>query len=1155
MTRQRPTRHNKGFDLTPTMSTKSPRRNSTRDNSPSKTPKLSPTAHRKSISGDSLPPRHLKSPPKSGRKSSASHTMTKLQTKAAQDERKKKTAPAPEKVPELPKLTESGLRIVDMSGQGMTSVPSSLINSKDIGHLILSSNNLRSLPPEIKQMTTLEKLDLSKNGLKCSNSNDFSGLPQDMALLTNLTELNISECNLPFVPPAIFKISSLKVLDLSRNKVNILLPDIGQLKQLTKLSLQQTNITSLPPELAYCQDLEEIYLWGNTIETLPETLPEMPRLRVLALNYRSFCSVVDTPYMENLLRKGQIKSEHIPSVVFELPAIQILDLESTKLNTLPEISNTQLQEFYLSNNFLQTIPPGIFKLRQLRLLDLSHNLLTELTDSIGDLVGLKVLRLANNSLEVIPATLGNLSLLEELNLAKNRIKVLPREIKDLKALKILILETNRLEVLPEEVCGLTQLHTLDLTSNEIRSLPIHLFQLTNLTKAHCFHQMTKSGLWLYKNPLEQPPPEVWRTQRPEHIFEYLKKLLIMNTVNLQRQKIEVLGETQSGKTSLVQSMTQRKSMLTGGLRDRTRLVQHTKWETENKVKFAIHDFGGDNTYQMLYKTFLDSTSLKLIVYNAATFSEKHFYHAVGQWLDLLSTCTPGAVVKIIGTHVDQLNFEEDDDETKTFFSSEHELKLLSAASVDLDGEEENDAFSESVNDQNSTRITSTPLVPDPPHHELVRDMVARHLSQQEEQYQQQLKIIEKDIAKLEKSGSSELTDIEEAALKMLRVRQQKIKDILLHPLRILPGVASVSSADTLEGILPLIDELEHIAIDKSLFPHAQSPVPGRWKRFGAVIKQSKGFYVYWEDMEVTAHKFDIQGDELKECIKYLHNTDEVLWYDQLPGLSEIVFHKPRFLVEIFASLFRHDIAEFLQYENKVFLSRGRLKLHQFQDTANLFIQTGQISRPLLNCLWFDLNLNNDSVAELLELLPLFDICFAVPEPDVPTGPLYARPLLVLPWYNRDTDTSPLQEVWPKVSGHKELAVIYEFEFHFPPEIFSSVSVQLQDVVDERMDWKDHIYACSETEKLLLQHSTQGSTTLLTVLVRGPEFAGVQDFMEELVDMINTLLLKYPGLYWKLTIPMGASSLQLLKLGDNDGAKNYTPGRRGSRLIKPMSFKS
>ena len=47
--------------------------------------------------------------------------------------------------------------------------------------MILSSNNLRSLPVEIKKMKSLEKLDLSKNGLRCNHGNDFSGLPHEMA--------------------------------------------------------------------------------------------------------------------------------------------------------------------------------------------------------------------------------------------------------------------------------------------------------------------------------------------------------------------------------------------------------------------------------------------------------------------------------------------------------------------------------------------------------------------------------------------------------------------------------------------------------------------------------------------------------------------------------------------------------------------------------------------------------------------------------------------------------------------------------------------------------------------------------------------------------------------------------------------------------------
>ena len=151
--------------------------------------------------------------------------------------------------------------------------------ARDIAELCLSSNNLRSLPVEMSKITTLTKLDLSRNGVRCTNPQDFSGIPSEFAELVNLVELKISECNLPFVPPAIWKLISLKTLDISRNKINVLLPEVGELVNLQKINLQQTNITTLPPEIAYCQDLEEILLWGNVITSLPETLPEMPKLK------------------------------------------------------------------------------------------------------------------------------------------------------------------------------------------------------------------------------------------------------------------------------------------------------------------------------------------------------------------------------------------------------------------------------------------------------------------------------------------------------------------------------------------------------------------------------------------------------------------------------------------------------------------------------------------------------------------------------------------------------------------------------------------------------------------------------------------------------------------------------------------------------------
>ncbi|XP_035826744.1 malignant fibrous histiocytoma-amplified sequence 1 homolog [Aplysia californica] len=1116
-----------------------------------------------------------KSPPKSaasgGRKGSSQSPAARAQSgktsrqsskgRAASKDGSAKDKKAQSKSPEL---TESGLKIVDWSGQGMTTIPSNLVTAKDVGHLILASNNLRSLPVEIRRMRSMEKLDLSKNGIRCTNSGDFSGLPQEMSELVNLTELSISECNLPYIPPAIFKIASLKYLDLSRNKVNILLPEIGQLENLVKLNLQQTNITSLPPEIAYCQELEEVYLWGNSIETLPETLPEMPKLRVLALNYRSFCGVVD-PYMENLLKKGQIKSEHIPTVVFELPALEVLDLESTKLNTLPEVYNIQLKEFYLCKNFLQTIPPSIYNLKYLRVLDMSNNLLTNLPEDIGRLKGLRVLRLSCNNFERVPPTIGHLTQLEELNMSQNRVRRLPPEIKGLTSLQILILERNNLQSLPEELCELRELHTLDVTDNEIRALPMAMHRLTKLTEAHGFHKLEKCGLWLYKNPLDQPPPEIWRTEKPENIFEYLKKLMIIKTENLQRQKIQVLGSSQGGKTSLVNVLSLRKSLLTRGLAERTRILQQTMWKTENNVEFVLNDFGGDPSYRILYQLFLDSKALVLLVYNAMAFTEESFYPLIGQWLDMLSTTTPGAVVKIVGTQVDLLHpvIEDDEDDVKTI-SSDHELKLLYPASEEsrsrcggeIEEEEEDDLFDMGPQDEAAiARNTSTPAVPEPPQNEVVKDLVNKHLKNHEEKIQEELESLQADIAKMTGKKTSELTDIEDAALKMMNIREQKLKDILKTPLKVLPEVAVVSASDSLEGILPLINELEHLAIDQNLFPHAQRHVPAHWNRMRAMLKQRKGYYLYWDDLEATASLFSIKGEELRECILYLHDTADVLWYQDVPGLSEIVFHKPKTLVDILASLYRHDIQDYLQYENKVFLSKGRLSREQFEETTNIFLHTGEISRPLLNCLWFHMNFKNDDLTELLELLPLLEVCYAVPEPDVPIGPLYNRPLMVVPWYNEDTDFTLLREVWPAkpTDGERDLTVIYTFPFYYPPEIIPSFSAQIHEFVDERLDWKDFIYAACDTEKLIVQHSKdKDSAGTVTIVVRGPDFTEVQDLMRELVEMLNTTLLRYPSLYWKLSIPMGGSIIKALAETELSVPGN---SRRASRLSRSTSFKN
>ena len=136
----------------------------------------------------------------------------------------------------------------------------------------MSGNNIRVIPPDIRRLFNLTHLDLSKNSLRCHHPHDFVGLPAALSQLPGLEVLLISECNLPFVPPAVWKCRRLRVLDISRNRINILVTDIGELERLEHFNAQQTNIANLPAEIAYCQNLEELLLWGNAIESLPDTM-------------------------------------------------------------------------------------------------------------------------------------------------------------------------------------------------------------------------------------------------------------------------------------------------------------------------------------------------------------------------------------------------------------------------------------------------------------------------------------------------------------------------------------------------------------------------------------------------------------------------------------------------------------------------------------------------------------------------------------------------------------------------------------------------------------------------------------------------------------------------------------------------------------------
>jgi hypothetical protein len=117
---------------------------------------------------------------------------------------------------------------------------------------------------------------------------------------------------------------------------------------------------------------------------------------------------------------------------------------------------------YLVKQKLDSIPPEIFTLVNLRELNLSRNNIEEIPPAIGTLIHLERLDVSNNKLVHLPQEIGLLKNLTFLGLNRNVIEDLPPTIGMLENLQVLELWDNELRDVPDEIEKLYNLQVLEL---------------------------------------------------------------------------------------------------------------------------------------------------------------------------------------------------------------------------------------------------------------------------------------------------------------------------------------------------------------------------------------------------------------------------------------------------------------------------------------------------------------------------------------------------------------------------------------------------------------------------------------------------------------------------------------------------------------------
>ncbi len=314
----------------------------------------------------------------------------------------------------------------------------------------------------------------------------------------------------------------------------------------------------------------------------------------------------------NYRSRDDEKLTEIPTEVWELEQLEVLNLSINKLTTIPESITklTKLTRLYLSGNQLTTIPESITKLTNLTELDLSSNQLATIPESITKLTNLTELDLRINKLTTIPESITKLTNLTELNLSSNQLKKIPELITKLTNLTELNLRINKLITIPESITKLMNLTELDLSSN----------------------------------PLETPPIEIAK-KGVEAIREYFRQIKKEGTDYLYEAKLLILGEGGAGKTTLANKIQNPDYQLRN--EDSTKGIEVHQWNfkirNQHDFQMNIWDFGGQEIYHTTHQFFLTKRSLYILLADTRK-EDTDFYY----WLnvvELLSYNSPILIVK------------------------------------------------------------------------------------------------------------------------------------------------------------------------------------------------------------------------------------------------------------------------------------------------------------------------------------------------------------------------------------------------------------------------------------------------------------------------------------------------------------------------------
>jgi len=143
--------------------------------------------------------------------------------------------------------------------------------------------------------------------------------------------LDLSFHNLETLPPAIAKLSKLKVLKIPYGRLKELPSEIGLLSELRSLDLYENQLTYLPEAICNLTSLRSLNIANNYITSLPTCMIDLPNLKQLFLN--------SPPYQPYLIHLG------IDSTKYMKICLSYNNLDETSRKLVKELKKKGVRVF------------------------------------------------------------------------------------------------------------------------------------------------------------------------------------------------------------------------------------------------------------------------------------------------------------------------------------------------------------------------------------------------------------------------------------------------------------------------------------------------------------------------------------------------------------------------------------------------------------------------------------------------------------------------------------------------------------------------------------------------------------------------------------------------------------------------------------------